>query len=91
MTNEQKALNYYRAAFERKRPDFVPSRVRLIGHVRSDLPLLSPEGIGYTAAPGDCDCQSNKWGAVSVLAFNGQRLGVKPREFEVLKWKRNDL
>lgn len=87
MSNNDKALNYYRAAIEKKRPDYVPARVRLKCSVSSDFPLFSAEGQGYVALAGDHDCQSNQWGAISVRAANGKMLGVKPAEFEVLKWR----
>lgn len=83
-----KALNYYRSAFESKRPDFVPARVMLLRRVRADLPFLS--GQGFYAGPGEADCESNQWGAISVLAANGKMIGVKPGEFEVLAWRANE-
>jgi len=89
MNNTEKALNYYRSAVEGKRPDFVPARVVLPHRVRADAPF-GRLGTGYYAEAGPYDCESNKWGAVSVLAENGQKLGVKPSEFDVVEWKAND-
>lgn len=83
------ALNYYRSAVERKRPDFVPARIRLPERVCSDLPMLSEDGLGYYADAGEHDCHSNQYGALSVKASNGQMLGVKPGEFEVVAWRPN--
>lgn len=80
----EKALNYYRAAVEDGRPDFVPARVRLARRVCGDGPFRS-----LRAEPGDYVCESNEWGAVSVTTSNGQRLGVKPAEFEVIEWREN--
>ena len=79
------ALDYYRAAVEQRAPKWVPARVRLDGPVRGDYP------IGHTtlAEAGDHDCESNRWGAVSVRATNGQMLGVKPSEFEPIAWREN--
>jgi hypothetical protein len=89
LSDTEKALNYYRSAVERRRPDYVPARVRLRTCVRSDHPLRDAEGHGYFAGPGECECESNEWGAISVRAENGKRLGVKPIEFEVTEWRAN--
>lgn len=85
MTNEQMALDYYKSAFERKRPNYVPARVLLHRRVTADSPFYG----NFWAGPGEMDCQCNQWGAVSVVAFNGKRLGVKPTEFDVVQWTEN--
>jgi hypothetical protein len=41
------------------------------------------------ADAGEHDCDSNRWGAISVRATNGQMLGVKPAEFDVVAWRSN--
>jgi hypothetical protein len=81
-----KALDYYRAGLEQRAPKWVPCRVLLEGPVRGDYP------IGHTtlAEAGEHDCESNRYGAISVRATNGQMLGVKPAEFEPLEWRKND-
>lgn len=84
LSDNDKALNYYRAAVEDRRPDFVPAKVRLVRRVCGDGPFRSTR-----AEPGDHVCNSNQWGAVSVMASNGQMLGVKPSEFEVIEWREN--
>ena len=90
MTNEQKIWAYYQAASAQhsghsEAPPYVPSRVRLKKPVRGDFPF----GAHCIAAPGDHDCDANKWGAVSVKAENGQTLGLRPAEYEPLKWREN--
>ena len=85
MTDTDKALNYYRAGVEGRRPDFVPAKVRLARAVCGDGPFRS-----MRADAGDHACESNQWGAVSVRLSNGQVLGVKPAEFEVIEWRVND-
>ncbi len=66
------------------RPQFVPSRVRLLHTVTGDPPF------GHVRAePGDYECESNQWGAVSVTATNGEPLGLRPAEFDVLENIRN--
>ena len=85
-TNDQKALDYYRAGVENRAPGWVPSRIRLPQTVRGDFPI----GHAAIAWAGDYDCDSNAWGAVSVIAANGQRLGIKPAEFEPIEWRANE-
>lgn len=84
-----KALNYYRAGLEHRRPAYVPARVRLEIAVCADVPQSDDDGR-FIAHPGDYDCESNQWGAISILAANGNRLGIKPCEFDVLEWRDND-
>lgn len=81
-----KAIDYYRAGLEERAPIWVPSRVLLNSPVRGDYP------IGHTTLveAGEHDCKSNRYGAISVIATNGQTLGVKPAEFEPLEWRRNN-
>ena len=78
------ALEYYRAATEGRRPAFVPAKIRLARRVCGDGPFRSTQ-----AEAGEHGCKSNQWGAVSVVATNGQLLGVKPAEFEVVDWCKN--
>lgn len=84
MNDVEMALDYYRAAVEDRRPNFVPSRVRLPKAVTGEGPFRSTR-----AQAGEHECAANEWGAISVVASNGQRLGVKPREFEVIAWRKN--
>lgn len=60
----------------------VPLLVRLDRTIRGDFPFHKT-----AAHPGDYLCEVNPRGAVSVLAENGKRLGLKPGEFQVLAWK----
>lgn len=84
MTDAEKALSYYKSGMQFVAPPFVPSRVRLPVRVCGDGPFDST----YADA-GEHDCRCNRWGAVSVLATNGQWLGVKPAEFDVIAWRSN--
>lgn len=85
MKDLEKALNYYRSALCGVKPDFVPCRVFLASTVWSDFPM----GPRTYAVTGFHDCKSNKWGAISVAANDGKRLGIKPAEFEVDEWREN--
>jgi len=55
-------------------------RVVLINEVRGDFPI----GHNTIASPGVYEAHINPQGAVSVVADNGEMLGVKPGEFEWL-------
>lgn len=83
-------LEYYRSGHVQNvekhppPPRFVPSRVRLNRVVRGDGPFAAT-----CAPPGDYDCTCNRWGAVSVIATNGTKLGIKLNEFEVLAFAAN--
>jgi len=82
-----KALDYYRAVIEQRAPKWVPCRVLLECQVRGDYPIWHTT----LAEAGEHDCKSNRYGAISVRATNGQMLGVKPAEFEPLEWRKNDV
>lgn len=66
-------------------PKYVPSKIRLNQRVRGDRPI----GHGTFAEPGDYACQSNQWGAVSVVASDGKVLGIKPNECQILEFRKN--
>lgn len=85
LVHQAKELDYLRAAREDRKPAWVPARVWLAGPVRGDYPI----GHRTIAHEGEYECQSNRYGAVSVRAENGQWLGVKPAEFEVVAWREN--
>lgn len=83
-TDTEKALAYYKNGMLHEAPPFVPARVKLHCRVRGDGPFA-----GTFADAGEHDCRSNRWGAISVRAVNGQMLGVKPAEFDVVAWRPN--
>lgn len=83
-------MDYYRSGHLQNgkrnpgRPKFVPARIRLEETVRGDGPFA-----GTMAPPGEYACFCNQWGAASVIATNGEKLGVKLDEFEVIEWREN--
>jgi hypothetical protein len=89
-SDSEKAVDYYESGHtqheggEWRKPAWVPSKVRLSKWVRGDWPFSNVE-----AAPGDYECRSNRNGAVSVSAGNGQWLGLMLDEFEILEWREN--
>lgn len=85
ISDAQIAIEYYRAGLEKREPKWIPAQVWLTNPVRGDFPI----GHGTVAQPGQYECESNRNGAISVLAENGQRLGLKPSEFEVIAWRAN--
>jgi len=82
-----KALDYYRAGLEQRAPKWVPCRVLLEHPVRSDFPMVACLTM---AEAGEHECESNRYGAISVRGTNGQMLGVNPAEFEPLEWRKNE-
>lgn len=62
-------------------------RVRIIKTVKPDMRMLLPDaGASRTANPGEeYDADSNQNGAVSIIFPNGDKLGVKPGEFEFIE------
>ena len=86
LVSQAKALEYFTAGREQRAPAWVPDRVMLTREVRGDYPighLAEAEANVYTA-------QCNRWGAVSVRASNGSQLGLKPGEFDVVRWRANE-
>lgn len=84
LSDDKKAVDYWRSAALRQRPTFVPATVRLSHEVFGDGPF---RGRGVPA--GDHACRCNQWGAVTVLDREGKALGIRPAEFEVLSWQEN--
>lgn len=84
MTDTEKALAYYKNGMLNEAPPYVPARVKLHARVHGDWPFAET-----FADAGEHDCESNRWGAISVRAANGKMLGVKPAEFDVVSWRPN--
>ena len=85
MTDDQKQIAYYKSGMLKELPPFVPSRVRVLKETFGDWPF---RGAGVAA--GECDCASNRYGAVSVLDRAGEGLGLKLNEFEPIEWRANE-
>jgi hypothetical protein len=85
LVHQAMELDYLRAVREGGIPTWVPLRVRLPARVLGDYPI----GHAMIANQGEHECQSNRFGAVGVIAENGKLLGVKPGEFEVVAWREN--
>jgi len=66
------------------RPEFVPSEIRLLKTVISEVPLSN-----MRAVPGVYECTSNQWGAIAVTCDNGKILGIRPCECVVRKMRPN--
>ena len=84
MSDSQKAAAYYKAVILKKAPPWVPARVRVLREQFGDVPF---RGAGVAA--GEHECQCNRWGAVSVLARDGEGLGLRLDEFEPVAWREN--
>ena len=92
MTNEQMALEYYKAGAMQggkgkwPKPKFVPKIIMLPRTVRG---LSLPGEPRTIAKPGEYEAHCNQFGAVSVTAQNGKLLGIMLDEFEVIEWQAN--
>lgn len=82
-----KSLEYYRAGLEQREPKWVPSRVRLKTDVRVDPPF----GAQLIAYAGEHDCDADRYGAIRVIASNGEWACVRPRDFDPLEWRENEV
>ena len=82
MTNDEMAASYYKVAMMKRKPEVVPSTVRVKREMFGDGPFR-----GKGVAAGDHACQCNAWGAVSVVDRGGVLLGLCPDEFDVLSWR----
>jgi hypothetical protein len=62
----------------------VPLKVKLATTVYPDVPFV-PSG---TIAGKDCEYYVwvNSYGAVSAILPNGEKLGLRPSEFDVIEW-----
>lgn len=83
-TDTEKSMLFYRAGVEHREPPFIPSRIRLKHRVRGDLIFAAT-----CLEAGEYECESNRYGALSVRAGDGKMLGVKPAEFDVVAWRVN--
>lgn len=63
----------------------VPKRVNIVITVHPDMPFLAKPG---TCAHGGEDyyVTVNSHGAIAAILPNGERLGLKPYEFEIIEW-----
>lgn len=69
----------------------VPLKVRMKQTVTSDLPMIFPGSSNLIAIKGnEYYCWVNSYGALSVFMDNGERLGLKPDEFEVTEFHTTD-
>lgn len=80
----EKALDYYKSAFMRQKPRWIPARVRVFKEVRADYPVADAYEPIHA---GEVECRSNRLGAVSVVNMNGVEIGLRPSEFDVVAWR----
>lgn len=65
----------------------VPKTVRLKTTVKSDWQVVLVEGRELRAPQGACyPAWTNSYGAVSAVLPDGSKLGLYPREFEIVEW-----
>lgn len=67
--------------------DKVPKRVRMAKTVHPDFPFFMNGGDANVGTKGqEYDAWVNSHGAVAIVLSNGELLGVKPYEFEVIEF-----
>lgn len=87
MTNNDKERIYKFYTESGGKPPFVPKLVRLTQAISPDG-VLPGSKMFYVGANTEHYCTTNAYGAVTIYP-DGRVLGVRPREFEVLKWQLN--
>jgi hypothetical protein len=85
LTEAWQALEFYRSTAARQVPRWVPMAIWLPNAVRGDYPIAHKA----VAEAGHHECNSNAWGAISVMTPHGA-LGIKPSEYYPTRWRRNE-
>lgn len=65
-------------------------KIRMLCTVRADLFFLAKPGTILISGKV-YEAVSNRYGAISGICENGELLGVKPGEFEIVKERSNDV
>lgn len=63
-----------------------PKTIRMLQTVWPDVPRTRDATVGPAEQGTEYPAWTNSHGAVCAVFPNGERLGVKPREFEVVEW-----
>jgi hypothetical protein len=66
--------------------DRVPKTIRMVQTVTSDLLFLLPNSENVAVKGALYPAWTNSYGAVAAVFPDGNTLGVKPGEFEVVDW-----
>lgn len=66
-------------------PGRIPLRVRMVKRVWPDFPFLLQGPVCAAEMGQEYDTWTNVYGAVAVWV-NGEKLGVRPDEFQVVEW-----
>lgn len=77
------ALTYQSDSYPASWHGKVPKRIKMAKTITSDFPFPP---VLRALKDDVCDCWVNSHGAVAAILCDGQRLGVKPYEFEVIEW-----
>jgi hypothetical protein len=76
----QRQSEHYPARFRGR----VPKRIKMAKTVRPDCPGCKPGTVALIDS--EYDAWTNSHGAVCAVCENGEYLGVKPDEFDVIEW-----
>jgi hypothetical protein len=79
------AVDYFSAHHFNRAPAWLPCRIKVPLEAYPGTPIQD-------GSPDQCeiDCDCNQLGAMSVRTSNGQMLGVKPNECQIIGWRRNE-
>jgi hypothetical protein len=66
--------------------DRVPSKIRMLRTVTSDVPFQREGDVLVAVGSTVHNAWTNSYGAVAAVLPDGRKLGVKPGEFEVVEW-----
>lgn len=87
MSNESPALSGWAPEYPGVWGPKVPLKVIMLETVTSDLPLFFPQESDLICIKGnEYFVWVNKYGAISANLDNGERLGLKPKEFEIIEY-----
>ncbi len=87
MTERSPALDAQSDSYPASWRGKVPKRVKMAKTVESDVPLALRGGKILRAMKNDIyDVWVNSHGAIAVYLPCGEKLGLKPYEFEVIQW-----
>lgn len=78
--SDRKGSSAYPARFEGK----VPLKIRMNKTVNSSFVFLEKKLKAFYSQ--EYYCHVNSFGAVSAILEDGEKLGVKPDEFQVIEW-----
>ena len=89
-SQESSALSWRDSSYPACYRGRVPWKIRVLKEIKSDIPAIwaiKPNDPATVLHSGDIvECRVNMYGAVAGIRANGELLGLKPGEFEVIQF-----